>query len=140
MKKLLIAGILFFAIASKVSAEDLTYDKGYSTWSATGFRCSSGTSINMTTSLQDYNIGTYRIVNLDSADDVYFGHNTSISTRTAAGDSLTGLGERVAAGGSSTWDLGFNIIENARVQIWCKAEDDAGAGGVVVSRAVFGYR
>lgn len=137
MKIKIFALLGFLALfGSRAEAYTLSYDKGYSTATVAGVTCSTGTSIEITATLSGFNLGAYRLINQDSADEVYIGFNTNVSSDTASNL----LGEKLAAGASGVWELGWNPDSVAVVKLWCKAADAAGAAGARISRAVFGYR
>ena len=134
MKKFLLGLGLCF-LSGSASAFELTYEKTASTWTVTGVTCSTGTAIEITQSISGYNLLNHRVQNQDSADAVWIGYNSSVSTSAASG-----LGERLDAGASGTWSAGYELNAKRAVQIYCKAADAAGAAGVLLSVAAFGYR
>ena len=125
------------------AGENIT-DVGYSSFSVTGVKCSSGpvaVQLNATRPTGfSANVGGYRIQNQDSADAVWIG-GPSVSTSTLAGDGITNLGERIPSYGNSPVSLGKDYSRGAvpLAPIYCRAEDAAGAAGVVISVFWFGY-
>ena len=137
MKMKILALLAFLGLfGSRASAYTLSYDKGYSTATVSGVTCTSGTAVEITATLSGFNLGAYRLINQDSADEVYIGFSSSVSSDTASGF----LGEKLAAGASGVWELGWNPDLSAAVKLWCKAADAAGAAGARISLAVFGYK
>lgn len=123
-------------LGSHASAYTLSYDKGYSSATVSGVTCTSGTAVEITGSMAGFNVGAYRLINQDSADEVYIGFSNAVSSDTASGF----LGEKLASGASGVWELGWNPDTSAAVKLWCRAADAAGVAGARLSRAIFGYR
>ena len=131
----LLVGLIATSAPAKASGEAM-FSKGHSTWTVTGVNCSTGTSVQISAALSGFQISAYRIQNQDSADAVWIGHNTNVSTQ-----ALSGLGEKITAGSNAVWELGRNPdIALPIVGLWCRAADAAGATGVTLSRATFGYK
>lgn len=137
MKMKIFALLGFLALFGvRAEAYTLAYDKGYSTATVAGVTCTSGTAVEITSTLSGFNLGAYRLINQDSADEAYIGFDNQVSTIAASAF----LGEKLASGASGVWDLGWNPDTRAAVKLWCRAADAAGVAGVRLSRAVFGYR
>lgn len=142
MKKLLLTLGLLLLGGGAANAQDV-YDKGYSTFTAAGVFCTTGTSVQLnisTRAVPGFNIGGYRIINLDSADAVYIGQSASVSTTSTRAIDLAVLGERISAAGSSTFAVGRHPDTAAPVGIWCMAADAAGAASALLNIVSFGYR
>ena len=141
MKKLLVFVLLL--TATRANAQS-AWDKGYSTWTAVGIYCTTGTSVqvNATRQIIGFNIGGYRINNLDSADSVYIGSDISVSTDTSSAVKLARLGERVSSGGSVSYELGMNaeLANQPDVELWCLAVDAAGTASALVNLITFGFK
>ena len=146
MKRLIfgIAAALFLFAGNAEAGEQPSFEVGYSSYMTTGVKCSSGTlgaALNLTRPTGfSANVAGYRIINQDSADSVWVG-GPSVSTSTVAGDSLTNLGELVAAGASIVVQVGkaYGTAASPRILLYCRAADAAGDAGVTVSVAWFGY-
>ena len=100
-----------------------------------GVVCSSGTASRIDNAGRNglmgggLNRAWVRIENQDSADAVWLGFDASVSTF-----SVASIGEKLAAGSNAPYSIGRDI------QIWCKADDSAGAAGVLLSNAQFGFK
>lgn len=137
MKMKIFALLGFLALfGSRAEAYTLTYDKGFSSATVMGVKCDTSTVKELTQTMSGFNIAAYRVVNTDSADEVYFGYSNRVSSDALHAD----LGEKVAAGGSAVFEIGRNPDTSAAVKLWCKAADAAGAAGARISLAVFGYK
>jgi len=143
MRKLLLA-LALLACLSQHAAAQAAFDKGYSTWTAVGVFCTTGTAVqlNATRQIPGFIIGGYRVNNLDGADSVHLGHDQSVSTHTATAAALARHGERLASGGSITYELGLNqdLADQPDVELWCRAVDAAGAAAVLLNFVTFGYK
>lgn len=98
--------------------------------------CSTGTTTRMDTAVYDGLFGTglnrtgVRITNQDSADDVFIGFDTNVSSAVTSAK----LGERIQAGQDAPYAFGRDI------QFWCIAADAAGAAGAITSFLQQGYK
>ena len=142
-KLLLLAVGLFLFAPGDAAAQTAIYDQGYSTIAVKGFRCSTGTisQINLTRPAGfQMRVAGYRVQNQDSADAVWIG-GASVSTSTLAGAEIDLLGEKLIAGANAPYSLHKDPIRpnTPNVPIYCLAADAAGAGGVIVSVAWFGF-
>ena len=107
-----------------------------------GVKCSSGTAVKLDTSVIFGVLGTginrawVRVQNQDSADAVWLGFDNKVSTATPNSTTaiIKFLGEKLAAGANAPYSIGNGI------PIWCKASDDAGDGGVILSFAQWGFK
>lgn len=144
MKKIIFSVLFAVVFIPSKSFAQSAWDKGYSTWTAIGIFCTTGTSVqlNATRQLIGFNIGGYRINNLDGADAVYVGNAPSVSTFSATAVALAQLGERIASGGSTTYELGLNpdLADQPDVELWCRAVDAAGTASALLNLVSFGYR
>lgn len=121
-------------------------DVGYSSVAVVGVKCSSGAvavQLNATRPTGfSANVGGYRIQNQDSADAVWVG-GVSVSTMPAVltATNFANLGERIPSYGNSPFSLGKDYSTGAvpLAPLYCRAEDAAGAAGVIVSVVWFGY-
>lgn len=144
IKKMFWMALGLMLLGVKAQAGELITDVGYSSFSVTGVKCSSGAvAVQLNASRPagfSANVGGYRIQNQDSADAVWIG-GPSVSTSTVVGDSITNLGERIPSYGNSPVTLGKDYSRGASplAPIYCRAEDAAGAAGVIVSVFWFGY-
>lgn len=140
-----IAAALFLFAGDAKAGEQPTFEVGYSSYMVTGIKCSTGTISSTAANATRptgfaANVAGYRIINQDSADSVWVG-GPSVSTATAVGDSLTELGEMVAAGASLSLSVGKTYMSGGSplIPFYCRAADAAGAAGVIISIAWFGY-
>ena len=134
---------LNFLLLLPLSAASQDFDKGYSTWTVAGVYCTSGTAAEISGSIDGFNIAAYRLINQDTTAAVWLGYSSSVSTGTAlvATGVDSNLGEKLAAGESGVWNVGKNPdIGLALLKLYCKAADAAGATGVRLSRALFGWK
>ena len=146
MKKLFILAALIFTLTQAkgaMAADQGTFEVAYSSMMTTGIRCSTSTVIRINPSRPTgftANIAGYRVTNNDSSDMVWIG-GPSVSTATANGDSLTNLGEPLAAGSSAPWPIGKTYLSGGQplIPLFCKAADAAGAAGAVMTITWFGY-
>jgi hypothetical protein len=140
-----VAALLFCAgKAQAAGGQTPVFTVGYSTGAWVGIRCSTGAvaaqfNISRPAGLAA-NIAGYRIVNQDTSAAVWIG-GPSVSTGTALNESLTNLGEKVAAGGSLDLPFGRNYLGSGAplLPIYCKGADAAGPGGVIISVRWNGY-
>ena len=137
IKFALAIGLLALTTTKSYAAGEASFSKGHSTWTVEGVTCTTGTAVEITKELTGFNISGYRLINQDSADSIWLGPDSSVSTDTTKAQ----LGEVLAAGASGVWELGRNPDRaQLAVKLWCKAADAAGASAVRLSRAVFGYK
>lgn len=138
MKMKIFAFLAFLGLfGSPANAFTLMYEKGFSSATVSGVKCDTSTVVELTGSMPGFNIAGYRVVNHDSADEVYFGY----SSRTSSDVFHADLGVKVASGGSAVFMNGRNPdAANALVKLFCKAADAAGAAGARISLEVFGYK
>lgn len=138
MKKLiLLAGMLAMCagLANRAEAFTTQYDRGFSTATVVGVKCSTGTAEQLDIKaspdrLDSYQRSTIRVMNHDAADAIYLGYSASVSSDTASDF----LGVRISAdGGNAVFQLSRHI------PLYCIAADAAGAAGVRVSLEEFGY-
>lgn len=137
--------ILIFAALSlfggEARAETPTYEVAYSSFASVGVRCSTGTviQINLTRPAGfSANVAGYRFLN--QASDASWIGGASVSTATANGDNLDNLGEKLASGSSSVFQVFKDYRRNGSiVPVYCKAADALGANGAVLSVVWFGY-
>ena len=146
IKKIFWMALGLMLMGVKAQAGELVTDVGYSSFSVVGFRCSTGAiagQINLTRPTGfSANVGGYRIQNQDSAEAVWIGGvNVSTMPAVVTAANIATLGERIPSYGNSPVTLGkdYSRSTSPLAPIYCKAEDAAGAGGVVVSVFWFGY-
>lgn len=133
-------------LGGNAMAGELITDVGYSSFSVVGIKCSSGAvAVQLNASRPagfSANVGGYRVQNQDSADAVWIG-GVSVSTMPAVvtAASIANLGEKIASGSNSPVTLGkdYSRATSPLAPIYCRAEDAAGADGVIVSVFWFGY-
>jgi len=151
MKKFLIAGLLAFVFASKAQAYEQVYEKGYSTFTVHGVTCTTGTAVNLsaynnlvsTQALTGFSDGIrYRFSSQERSVWVFFGSDARVSTMTSSANYGAPWISTMTAGGvvGKEFNLGYNNDQGARAQIWCIAENSAGAAGVRLAREMFGYK
>ena len=137
MRKIFLSLGLLIGLASSAMAQggQANYNKGLSSWTVTGIVCTTGTAVELSAGMSGIILSAYRIQNQDSADAVWLGHTTLVSS-----SALSNLGEKLTAGSNGVWELGYESVALRLVTVWCLAADAAGAAGVTLSRARFGYR
>jgi hypothetical protein len=121
------------------AAGEAMFSKGHSSWTVTGVNCTTGTAIILPTTITGYITSGVRVINQDATYAVWIGQDVNVSTKTLLGDSLTGRGEKVAAGASGVWEVGWDHTKQIRPKLYCKAADGAGTNTVPLSIAVFAY-
>lgn len=139
IKALAFAAILAILPGAARASGEAVYSKGHSTWTAVGFQCSSGTAGGIVISTVGFITSAVRITNQDATYAVWLGPRVDVSTKTLAGDSSTNRGEKLAAGSSGVWELGYDNRAQVRPKIFCIAADGVGALQVPLSIAIFGY-
>lgn len=142
MRKLLAVAAFLGALlaAPRADAANSIMDVGYSTFSAKGITCSTGTVIQINASRPTgftSNIAGYRIQNQDSADPVWIGDvNVSSSTVANLGEMLNGG----SPGDSVVYPVGKDYASDSQlVKVYCIAANGAGAAGATISVIWFGY-
>lgn len=149
MKKILIGLILLAGAYSPALAAEETFDKAYQNFLSSGIVCSTGAvateivaHIEASTGsvLKGYNLGGWRIQNQDSTYSVWLNNSSSVSTTTVSVAQKANLGEKLIAGANGVWPLSRDQYANTNIYIYCRAEDSAGASGITLSVAAFGYR
>lgn len=125
---------------SSHASGDALFSKGHSTWTVTGINCSSGTAIQITISTVGFITSGVRITNQDSTYPAWFGPRANVSTKTLITDALVNRGEKLTAGGSGVWELGYDDVIQVRPTMFCIGPDAAGTAGVPISVSIFGYR
>lgn len=146
IKKIFWAVLWLAIMGGNAMAGEIITDVGYSTFAVVGVKCSSGAvavQLNATRPTGfSANVGGYRIQNQDSADAVWIG-GVSVSTMPAVltATNFADLGERIPSYGNSPVSLGkdYSRATAPLAPIYCRAEDAAGAAGVIVSVFWFGY-
>ena len=128
---------------SAQASPEPSYEIGYTSAIPTGVRCTTGTVVQINlTRPTGFNaiVAGYRVQNQDDADAVWIG-GVSVSTYSATAAALTALGEKLTAGSDGTYPLGrdYNNGTAARIPLYCRAADAAGAAGAILSVYWFGY-
>ena len=101
-----------------------------------GVICTTGTPANIGAGILNGPMGTgfsrawVRVGNSNATNSVFLGFNSQVSSDTLN----TRLGEELTPKGSATYSMGI------AVSLFCLAADAAGANGIRVSFAQFGYR
>ena len=123
-----------------LAAGEASFSKGHPMWDATGVNCSSGTATatQITVSTPGFVTSGVRLIN-QSAFDVWIGYDNAVSTKTLIGDSAVKRGEKLAAGASGVWELGYDSRAQVRPKMFCRAADAAGATTAALSVAIFAY-
>lgn len=131
---------LLALLPKSAMAQEANYSKGHSTWTVTGVNCSTGTvGARIVISTVGFTTSGIRITNQDPTYAVWLGPRIDVSSKTAFGDSVTNRGEKLAAGASGVWELGYDMRGQIRPTIFCIAADAAGGATVPLSVAIFGY-
>ena len=144
IKKIFWAVLGLALLGGEVKAGENITDVGYSSMAVVGIKCSSGAvAVQLNASRPtgfSANVGGYRIQNQDSAESVWIG-GPSVSTATTNSTTWANLGERIPSYGNSPVGLGKDYSRSTvpLIPIYCRAEDAAGAAGVIVSVFWFGY-
>ena len=147
MRKFLIVGLLL--CAGKAQAQMKHFEVGYASFTVTGVKCSSGTSIEITSlsastrTLAGFEIVGYRVQNQDASYHGFISNTPNLSTTSVTAAQLARLGERIAKdGGSVTYQVGRDPDRSwpREVRLYCQAEDGSGANGIALSVAAFGIR
>lgn len=147
MKNIFLAMVAALTLCASEASAAPAFEIGYSTFATAGIRCSSGTAIQINLNRPTgflASVAGYRVFNADSADSVWLG-GVSVSTLPAtainASHTFTNLGEEVKPAASAPWPLGKDYGRGGvpLVPLYCKASDDAGAAGAVISVTWFGY-
>ena len=124
----------------KARAYDEVVEVIRATATVTTVRCSTGTAIRLDTNAANglmgtgYNRAGVRLYNQDSADAVYIGFDSQVTSFTATTSVRSFQGEEIKSGVSAPYSIGRDIA------LWCIAADAAGASGASVSVMQFGYR
>lgn len=144
-KLLLTFAVLALAwLPQKAFASTPTYEIEYSTIIPMGVICTTGTvaHINITPppgwDEDNLRIAGYSIQNQDDASPVWIGgENVTISEA----DGLSTLGFKLAAGSDVPWQLGHRQrrLNLGRHFLGCKADDAAGAAGVLLNLTWYAY-
>lgn len=127
------------ALTTKANAAgEAMFSKGHPVWDSTGVNCTTGTVVQITASTSAYITSGVRLQNQGSFD-VWIGYDSNVSTKTLNADSKTKRGEKLAAGASGVWELGYNYKTNVHAKLFCIAADGAGTTTVPLSAAIFAY-
>ena len=141
MKKFLFVLAMFSAVQAKAAGIiDVIETIQGSSATVSGVICTSGTAVQLdvqilANQLLGYDRAWVRLQNQDASNDAFIGFDSAVSTHTGTAAARTRLGERLySAGGSATYNVG------RLTKIWCRAADAAGASGLALSIAQFGYK
>jgi hypothetical protein len=149
MKNMILAIGLLFGICANVGATEEVTEKAYQTFLSSGVICSTGSvatnitsriEVSTRTIIKGYNMAGWRIQNQDSSYSVWIGGDPTVSTTTITTAKKAVLGEKLVGGANGVWPVSNVGYDGSTVIIYCRAEDSAGASGVVLSVAAFGYR
>lgn len=137
----LFSALLALSLAGEARASG-SFDIGYTTFTQSGIFCTTGTVVQINLTRPDgfaaVPVG-YRIQNQDSADSVWLG-KVDVTTHTSTAANLLDLGEKLVAGADTTFQVGIDHRNTgARVPIYCRAADAAGAAAVLLSVLWFGF-
>ena len=138
MIKFLMVAFLSLISVSAQAAGEANFSKGHPKWDSTGVNCSSGTATQITISTPGFTTSGVRLTNQSSVD-VWIGYDSSVSSKTAFGDSKVKRGEKLAAGASGVWELGYDMRAQSRPGLFCIAADAASTATAALSAAIFGY-
>lgn len=140
LTKFLAVAALLFCVSKPVHAEgDALFSKGHTMWDSTGVNCTTGTAVQITVSTPGWITSGVRLTNQDSTYAVWIGYDSNVSTKTLAGDAKVKRGEKLVAGASGVWELGYDSRSQTRPKLFCIAADGAGTSMVPLSAAIFAY-
>ena len=128
----LLLALVFCAPMKALAAGEAMFSKGYSTWTVSGVSCTSAAT-DITGAVAGFNVGAYRLGNLETTIAVFIGQDALVSNDT----SNARVGEKLTAGSSGVWEIGKNPdLAVIPVKIWCRAA----SGTARLSRAIFGWK
>lgn len=144
MRNLILSLLTAIFLAAPAGAQQATIEANYSQVASSGVLCSSGTTVQINSSVPDgftlETIGGYRIQNQGS-ENAWLDTSSTISTHTVSGTVMENLGFKLVPGGDVAYHLGRHPrgSRGSRTALYCKAADAASTDGVHLTVEWFGY-